>query len=147
MAIGTQEKESPLSVEAETFERVKVFAKYCIRIYQIISIFCSSYLLSDLAVSQQPVDDVEPGDSVSNDLRRGSDMSGIPGSTVSDILEIPDQTRLEQAYQDHLNTGLGLSNIHTSESIRSLGDIDVKHRNSSAGSTNPNQVCPPICKA
>lgn len=89
---------------------------------------------SDIAMGTQPVDDIEPGDSVSNQgvqsseaARRGSDMSGIPGTTVTEILEIPDHTRLEHAYHDQLNSVTGVPPVHPTESVRSLGDIHVNH--------------------
>ena len=112
---------------------------------------------SDIAMGAQPEDDIEPSDSVSNQLsvhqqqlmdatRRGSDMSGVPGTTVTEILEIPDHTRLEQAYHDQLEhsvpgSSAGVPPVHPTESVRSLGDIHVNHNSATGGSlTNLPQV-------
>lgn len=72
--------------------------------------------------SQPQTDDIEPADSVSNAPRRGSDnWSEAP----AEYLDLPDHTH--QSYHN-------LSQLYLhSESIRSIGDVDVE-RNSDVAS-------------
>lgn len=72
------------------------------------------------------MDDVEPSDSISNAPRRGSDISGYTDGNAYVLLDLPDLSK-------DARTTSGLSVIHQTDSVRSLGDV-IMDRNSSVDS-------------
>ena len=75
---------------------------------------------------------MQPSDSISNAPRRNSDISGHNnGNNAYVLLDLPDLSRDNAAV-----TSLGLP--PSSESVRSLGDVNID-RKSSTGSSR--QVC------